>query len=522
MKKISLPLLLLFAVNAAFAQHALKTVEVNVFKNGTYFIAKEGSVPVRKGYAGIDLPAAPLLGTYWISPGGDTKITEVSFITDTIRKFKNPENMLDIFKGSTGKKVKLLYRATDKDFREISGTLLEFYPASGLARIRQQDNKTTYLKVSDVLELSVDELSPEKLSVDSLVRVARIKTEKSGGNADLRVVYMQAGIQWFPSYLIRMLNDKEVQLDMQALVENYAEAVDNADLTLTVGSPQFYFGSSLDPMAGNYLSSIYDARPAGSATIPVQSYYSNAIYAEDRTASGYSGWDQYYTFETEGEKSGDLYMYKLGKKNLPARSKSSFQIFSVKIPYEDLYEVSVNDVVNYSYNAYISNDPEQRFDVFHSLRLTNTTSFPFTTAPAFVMDQKSQPLAQDRIKYTPTASNVTVQLSKAGDVVVKNKEEELKKEDNVRKVGKTYYNKVTIRGTIYIENLQDKKIKLTLKKNLLATVLKVSDSGVITKSGRYSGLNPSSDISWDIPLSSGEKKSVTYEYEVFAPAGGSY
>ena len=520
MKKIMVTLGLVMFTTAMFAQSALKPVQVNVFKNGTYFIAKEGSVPLKKGSALLELPKQPLLGTYWLNASKDTKISKVYFLTDTIRKTKIPQNFADIFKGSVGKKVRFAYSVgSEKNLREISGTLAEFYESSSIAKIKLADNKTTYFPVSSIVEFTIEDTGVGMLSVDSLIRVAKIFLDKPLTNIDLRLVYMQAGIQWFPSYNIKIMNDNELQLEMKALVENYAEDIDDAELTLTVGNPQFFYGATLDPIYNNYLTSLFDIKTASMTTIPLQmqTYANeNSYVAMDRSVNA-GVFEQYNDYSTEGEKTNDLYMYKIGKVSLPKQSKSSFQIFSTKLPYKDMYEVAIGDVVNYNYYSYISNDPEKRFDVYHSLQLTNVTTFPFTTAPAFVMNENLQPLAQDRLKYTPTGANVSVQLSKAGDVVVKNREEEVKKEENVKKVGKVYYNKVTIKGYIDIENLQNKKILLTVKKNLLANVLNASDGGKISKSGRYSNLNPFIDVNWEISLGTKEKKTITYEYEVYAP-----
>jgi len=339
-------------------------------------------------------------------------------------------------------------------------------------------------------------------------------------------VYMQSGIQWFPSYNVRIINENDLQLEMKALVENYSEDINDAELTLTVGNPQFFYGASFDPIYNNYLTSLYDIKTASLTTIPVQAQAQmyaneNSYVATDHSLNDYT-FEQFSEYTTDGEKTNDLYMYKLGNVSLPQQSKTSFQIFSTKLPYKDMYEVNIGDIVNYSYYAYISNDPEKRYDVFHSLQISNVTTFPFTTAPAFVMNENLQPMAQDRLKYTPTGANVSVQLSKAGDVVVKNREEEVKKEENVKKIGKVFYNRVTIKGYITIENLQNKKILLTLKKDLLANVLDASDGGKIEKSGRYSNMNPYVNVSWETPLGAKDKKTITYQYEVYAPNNGTY
>ena len=522
MKKIFASLSLTMVALVVFGQSTIKPVQVNVFKNGTYFIAKEGNVAVKKGYAQLELPKQPLLGTYWLNTTKDNKITKVCFLTDTIRKTKSPQNFNDIFKGSVGKKVHFTYAVgNEKNVREISGVLVEFYQASGIAKIKLADNKITFYPVASVIEFTIDDSNVGELTVDSLVRVAKIYFDKNITNTDMRVVYMQSGIQWLPSYNIKIINDNELQLEMKALVENYSEDIEDAELTLTVGNPQFYYGFQNDPICTNYLTSIYDVKPPSVPYGQTQTYFnSNVFVAEERTTVG-AEINQYYDYSTEGEKTNDLYMYRVGKVSLPTQSKTSFQIFSAKIPYKDVYEVNIGDVANYAYYNYISNDPEKRLDVFHSLLLTNNTNYPFTTASVFVQNENLQPLAQDRIKYTPTGSDISVQLSKAGDVVVKNKEEELKKEENVKKIGKTYYNKVTIKGTITIENLQNKKILLTVKKDLYANVLQASNEGKIEKSGRYSGLNPYVNVNWELPVGAKEKKMITYEYEVYAAAGGS-
>jgi hypothetical protein len=519
MKRSLISMLAILIATACMAQSSLKATQINIFKNGTYFVVKEGNLPVRDHVTKMEIPAAPLLSTFWLNTTKDNKISDVMIVTDTLKKNKVIENYFDLLSSNKGKKIKFVYKATDKDLREVSGVLQDFVKSSGLIKIKQQDNKFLFVSYAGIVELSFEEAPVDMVVRDSVMRLAKVRLTGNAANVDLKLNYMQTGIQWMPSYNIKIVNDKELQLEMKALVENYAEPIENADLTLTVGNPQFLYGTKADPLAFNYLTNLYDNSQPKTMAVQFQAQmYNNAYVADERTAAD-ANYVDYTTFETEGEKTNDLYMYKLGKVTLPYESKSEFQIFSVNINYKDVYEVNLADVANYSYYSYISNDPEQRYDVFHSLLLTNSTNYPFTTAPVFVQNENLQPLAQDRIKYTPTGANVSVQLSKAGDVVVKNKEEESAKADNVKKLGKTYYNKVTIKGTVYLENLQDKKIQLNVNKSLTATVTQAGDNGKISKSGKYNALNPYSTIAWEIPLGSKEKKTITYEYDVYVNAG---
>lgn len=520
MKKTTLALLSLLLCTSLLAQTELKPTQINVFKNGTYFIVKEGNIAVKNNIGTLQIPLAPLQSTFWLTTTKDIKINSIAFVTDTIFTQKPPQTYYDFLLANKGKKVRLLYKATEKDLREVSGTLQDMIKSTGLVRIKQADNKTIFLPLSSILELGFDENPIDVVRTDSLARLAKVTFNSNVGNTDLKLNYMQAGIQWLPSYNIKLINDKELQLEMNAMVENYAETVLNADLTLTVGNPTFLYGTKTDPLAFNYLTSLYDSRtPAPTYQFAAQ-MYSNSITADEVTL-GAGDYQDYTVYETEGEKSNDLYMYKLGKVSLPYQSKTNFLIFSSKLTYKDVYEVTISDVANYASYGYNISDPEKRFDVYHSFLISNSTANPFTTGPVFVQNENLQPLAQDQIKYTPVGANASVQLSKAGDVVVKNKEEEVTRVESVKKVGKTYYSKVTIKGSIAIENLQDKKIQLNLTKNLTATVLEASNDGVIFKNGKYSTLNPYSTINWEIPLTAKEKKTITYQYDVYVSANSS-
>ncbi len=406
----------------------------------------------------------------------------------------------------------------EKSIKELAGTLQMYLPETDLIKLKGSDGRTYFINASNVKEFSLDDKSNDYLSKDSLTRLAEIEFSKKTDETRLRMVYMQTGIQWMPSYFIKIQDDKELIIELKALVENYSENIEDADLTLTVGNPQFYWGNMTDPISLDYLSNIFDQKSANLGGLSYQFQNYNFTPAQDMSVAQMPlrtpAFEESSIYSTEGEKTNDLFMYTLGKVSLLKDTKTSFEIFSQKVNYKDVYEVNINDVVNYSTNKYIANDPEARQDVFHSLRLTNKTNNPFTTAPAFVLNEKQQPLAQDIIKYTSVGSDVSIQLSKAADVIVKNQEEEIKKVENFKKVGRNYYNKVSIKGTISISNLQKKSIDLRVKKSLMAEVIEASDNGKSKKSGKYYSLNPYSDINWEIPIKENEKKVITYQYDV--------
>ena len=525
MKKIISVYTLALCISFSFAQNTMKTTALNIYKNGSYFIVKEGLMHADNNSLLLSPPPAPLLSTWWLTSTKDFLIKKIVVKTDTFHIQRNSATMDNLLESNVGKKVTITYSYDDKNIKTAKGVLESFNPMiASIARVTLTDGTTLFINSSRINDLIVEYAVNTKYKADSTAIAARVYFDKSG-DIPLREVYMQSGIQWIPSYNIKLIDEKNLQLELKAVIENYKEPITGADLTLTVGAPQFTYGTETDPLASIWLSSLGISYANGGSTYA----WSNSNYGSPSAAQSYivngsaadgvydeaPAYTDYTTYSTEGEKASDLYMYKLGNVDLPINLKTSLPVFSAVVPYKDVYEVTIGDVCNYSYKGYLDNDPETRYDVYHSLEITNSTTNPFTTAPVFVLNEKLQPLAQDKISYTPIGTKVTVQLSKAGDVVVKNIEEETETIQNAKKIGGTSYRKVTIKGTLEIQNLQEKKITLSLKKYLNATILDASDSGDIHKSGKYSGLNPTTDIKWDLPLGSNDKKTVTYTYEVF-------
>ncbi len=520
--KIRILVLCIFAAIVASAQTTVPT-QLNVFKNGTYFIMREGSASISNYEASVMVPPGPLLSTYWISTTKDVKIEQIRIVNDTLKNNRNFFSYNELLKANVGKKLRVVYMLDEKNIRELSGTLSDFNTSASTLKVKGSDNRTTFISSSFIKEISFDENPIEKAEVDSIVRRGFVTFNKQSGSVPVRVSYMQSGIQWTPCYNIKILNDKEVQLELKATVENNMEDdIKNTDLVLTVGSPNFFYGTQLDPIATSYLTG--QGWGAGGTAY---NQFSNArfdnyqVQTDDMTMSestaGGVDYNNYYNYNTGGEKSNDLYFYKCGKVTLPKNTKTSVMIFSQNTTYKDIYEVSIGDLVNYQGNRYVMDTEKNRQTVFHSLRLTNATTQPFTTGPVFVLDENLMPLAQDQLKYTPVKGETSVQLARSSDIVVTYTEEEQSRTDNYTTINRTKYAKVVIKGEIKIENLQEKVINLKVDKTIYAAVTESSDAGVSKKTGSYYGVNPLSEIKWDLSIKGGEKKVLTYTYEVLVP-----
>lgn len=514
-KYFLLVLSLMMAMPLVYSQDKLKTTAVNVFKNGTYFVVKEGNVPLTQGKYKLEIPKQPLMGTFWLTTQKDITVNRITYITDTLKINRAAGNMFELLRANKGKKVRLNIRLDEKNYSEVTGVLQDYFVSFNTLKIKTSEGKTAYIPAGDVKQFFVEDNPTENMQADSTSYLANIEFSRDVKDAKIKVVYMQPGIQWIPSYNIKVLNDKELQLEMKALVENFAEPVRDAELTLTVGDPNYKFGRTVEPFVNQYLTNLL-----GSFQPQYNQYaFQNTPMQMSRMAEsvdlGGIQYNDYQQYTTEGEKVDDLYFYRLGKVNLPKNSKSSFQVFSQKINYKDIYRVVVPDMVNFASSQFIDNQAERRSDVYHSLKLLNGTKTPFTTAPVFVMNENLEPIAQDEIKYTPVNAAVSVQLSKSPDIIVKNTEEEKERHERAKVVNKANYTQVIIEGKIEVENLQEKEISLNVLKSVNAKVLEAGANGKITIPGRNQGLNPMSEIEWEVSLNQNEKKTITYRYEVY-------
>jgi hypothetical protein len=560
MKKMKKIIFITAGLAAGFyanAQKELQPKQLNIFKTGTYFVVKEGSVSPQNKIWTMEMNVNPLLATFWMTGTKESEIDRIDFMYDSIPNKHTFNGYAELIKANKGKAVTLSYipgyqsynpytyeynyynysqPANNEKPITVSGTIDYYYTATGMVKIKLATGEYKLLNASSVIDVSFKESPKETVEYDSLSRVAKVTFKNAGAKMPVKLSYMQTGISWIPSYNVKIIDDKTLQIEMKALVENYAETMKDVDLMLTIGAMNFKYGTQTDALAqmyntmisGGTLGSTYNWNNASglaaqSYAAPVTNYdISAGEYALDEvTVANEPVYDyvNYSTYAVAGDKSNDLFTYKLGKTTLEYGVKSSFSIFSKNISYEEVYEATLWDQINYASTYQITNRDDQVIPVYHSLKLKNETTVPFTTAPVFVQDEKLQPLAQDEVKYTPVGSDVKIQLAQSPDIKIKNTEEEKSFEDRSKKYNNYYYKKIIIKGTVTVENLQDKSIKLDLTKNINGNIIAASESGKIKKTGVYSGINPQSKSDWEINIGANAKKEITYEYEVYIYQG---
>ncbi len=503
-----LAILFVFATLFANAQNSLPIKKVTVFKNATAMLVKEGSARVKDGNVILPIPPQTLFGTYFIGSGKDNSVKNLVFKNDTLRRKAESHSVWQFLAGNAGKPVTISYTPTTGIDKTVSGKVVSYDLYNGILKFATDAGKTMIMHVSDIYSADFKDEPSAFYMADSIKRMIVLKPEKPAPQVSLQEIYMTSGINWLPSYYLKLKDDKTARLEMKATVENYTEELKDAETELVVGAPQMSYSGKMDPMTYDYLS-----MAAGEFKASRNYMQSNAAMrykTEDDEVDGFFDG----TFVTAGEKSGDMYIYKLGKISLPEKSKGSFPIFAGHVEYKDKYEGTIYDITNYYSNKFCPQE-ERTFDIFHSLEIKNTAGVPLTTASVMVVNDKEQFVAQDELKYTPVGSSSNIRLSKAIDIITKNSEEEKSRTDLAKKIGKVNYSKVVLKGTVNVDNYQDKEVTIAVTKSLSGTALAQSDNAKVTKVNSYNYINPNTSIKWEVKLAANEKKVLTYEYEVY-------
>jgi len=341
--------------------------------------------------------------------------------------------------------------------------------------------------------------------------------------------YLQKGLGWTPSYLISLSDEKTAQITMQAVVVNDVEDVANADLFFVVGVPNFAYADIPSPMAlEQSLAQLMQSAGSFQAGIGGAAggvRFSNAIMGQARSAEmdAIAPEPSFNAAVSElvGAPEEDLFLYTRSGVTLARGERATYNVFSGSVGFAHIYEWEIPDTSRVDPYGNAQNNNNQNYNdrsllntVWHSLRMKNTTKFPWTSAPAMVISG-TKPVSQDTLLYTPKGATTNLKLTIATDVRTDRQELEVDRQPRVEQRPGRYYDVVTVEGTLKVKNYKSKDIDLTIRKSLVGTVLSATEEGKSEKLAQAVRTeNPNSRITWNLALKAGEEKIITYRYKI--------
>ena len=356
----------------------------------------------------------------------------------------------------------------------------------------------------------------------------RLKLKSASAKEELSMGYLEHGLGWTPSYLISLTDDTNAQITMQAVVTDDAEDLQNAQLFFVVGVPNFAYSNTISPMSlqqslVDFMKDAerdYDRRKSfGALSNAINAQVMMADEKEAAPISLVNGVDEMASSPEE-----DLFLYSRSNVTLAKGERATYNVFSGSVGYEHLYNWEVEDqprvdafgnVVNPNQNP---QDGNRADSIWHSIRLKNSTRFPWTSAPALVISG-DKPISQDTLTYTQKGANSTLRITVATDIRASHEEREVARQPEINHRRGYNYDLVTVECKLKVKNYKSKAVHLAIGKTLRGKTEIQSDQGKTVQLGEgIESDNPRSRLSWEITLAPGQERVVTYRYRIWVRA----
>jgi hypothetical protein len=533
----------------------LKTEAVAAFKNGLAFVVKQGDVHLEAGLGNLETVPNATLGSLWIAPNdAGASLDEVVAHRNRFLAQQSLTVLADVLLANAGKVVTIV----DNSQKEYTGEIVGFRQAAevekpsdaaispnpsgesfytnGVSSVPQRHVTPEFLLLrteGKLLALYFHNVARVILPADSILQQSQEEERKAlqfkvkgvTGHVNLTMGYLEHGLGWTPSYLVSLQDDKKAQITMQAVLVNDAEDLKDTDLFFVVGVPNFAYSNVPSPMA--LQQSLLEFMQAASHRDDANLRYSNAITGQ-MTVGGVAGFDAAAapsltttTEELQGAQEEDLFLYSRKHANLARGERATYNVFSETINYEHIYEWNLEDQPrvdgfgNAQNNSNSGSDRSTKDNIWHALRLKNTTKFPWTSAPTMVISG-TRPLSQDTVPYTPKSATSSLKLTIATDIRASHEENEVERQRDVQRRHNYNYDQVSVEGKLTIKNYKSKEVRLSIADRVRGTVESQTDNGRSDKLAEAIAVdNPLSRLTWEVTLQAGEEKVIKYRYKVW-------
>jgi len=521
--------------------------QVALFKNGLGFFVSEVTIPDNKDSFSFVPAAAASHGTFWVAYPPKIRLKSLAAEEIELEESLEAITMSELLKANVDQQIRL-WLSTDTEKTPVVGTIRYF------AEDRDRPSPDPYVpgRVRDsgggyvppyyqsllmIVETDTGEMgiNPQSIQrVDFIDAKAKrtfsrksksmqfdVQLEKPAGGEKLTVSYLAKGINWAPSYMVDISNEDKALLAAKAAVINEACDFDNLTLQLVTGFPHLQFSDVISPLAlKENLAQFLQALTRG------QSQRARADVTTQRVmyqaAEAYSIADAImpaYGAAEVGKVTEDLFLYPVEKAQLKKGEVGYYPLFTESVPYKHIYQWNIPDYVTqqerYVYDRRQEQQREPEEEVWHCLRLENTTKVPWTTAPGETV-KEGLILGQDTLNYTPVNGETTLRITQAVSVKAEQVELETDRKRDAAQLYGYHYDLITLEGKLSVTNFQEKAITLEVTKNLSGEVKSSQpETKIETLARGLLRMNAVRKLTWTIELKPGERKELNYIYEVY-------
>lgn len=506
---------------------------IALFKNGLGFFTRTGPLPPARSMIEFGPLPAAVHGTLWLGWSDGVQFTNLRSQEVAASETRDALSIDELIRANIGRRVRVYLPGEDDS---ITGTILSYSQPEAQPPVNpyvsiipprpegqgviliSTDNGTLALAPNQIQRIIFLDAPTTDVPVDRRHVAITGRLANAPQDATLSASYLTRGITWAPSYLVDISDDERALLSAKAVIINEVEDIEGARVELVTGFPYLEFQDIISPLAKKedlaaFLNSLYRGQSGQmrreAATMAQVAYN---MPAGPMGPSGAAMPD--YGAPVEGVEAEDLFFYPIENVTLARGDVGYYPLFSQRIPYDHVYTWEIGDYMD-QYDHYQPRDDGQQQIVWHSLRLTNETGMPWTTAPAETV-QDGRILGQATLHYTPRGAKTLLKITQALGIQPEETEVEIARQPNAQTFMGSRYDRVTVRGTLTMRSHMDREVSVEVTKLLTGEVTETSPQAEVVKlAAGLQRANPRSRLTWEMPLPAGETVQMTYVYNVF-------
>jgi hypothetical protein len=553
----------------------LPVKEITVFKDGHAFVAHEGELPTdTNGNVLMDYLPTPVTGTFWPYSGDKSaKLTSVVASSRRVLVEHTALTLRELLEANLGAQAIISeggtnrYEATILDLPSRSSE--EFAatsPPNTPERLPEKGNLVLLKTADGEKVLSLDHIqdvifkeSPKTSTVcEEFRNLLNLKldwgTAKPAASARVGLFYLQKGFRWIPNYKIEIDGKGNASVKLQATLINELTDLDDVSVNLVIGVPTFAFKDTVDPMALQQnlaqLSQYFQTgNPARNS--PLAYNFSNAIMSQSARSSDFGAGAAPEAAVALGPELGettkteDLFMFNVQHVTLKRGERMVLSVAEFSLPYKDVFTLDLPFAPPPEVRGNLNTEQQRELarlfnapKVLHKIRLTNSSRYPVTTAPALLL-REGRLLAQGMTTYASVGSSLDLTITTAVDFQVTKSEHETKRTpDAVRENGNAY-TRIDLSGTITLTSHHSLPAEIEVTRSVLgngdqadhdAKIQKLSlfdnEDSLSANDNPYwwnwygwpywwSSFNGLGRLTWKIKLEPGRHADLAYDWHYF-------
>ncbi len=471
-----------------------------LFKNDLAWVVEEGRGKTDSEWVSTRLHGRPVVGTLRLTPVTDTRVLELKTLPNGIGG-RSP--ILSAFESAAvGSKVSVFTagKALEGRFLGLSvGTV-----ASEALLSLDVDGTLTLVPASRIERFETEAPTiPPGTGDDRL----KLRISPKEGNFQIRASYLTGGLGWIPVYQLDLAARDTGQLSLDAIVVNDAMSFDSASIQFATGEATFPMRDVTSPLFDPTVSAEQTMRTVLGGVDNAMRHVdmdNNPVYAQMNYVQAVVP-NRFQATPTP-QSGEETHLYGPVELTLKKGERSRVGLGSGEVPADLIYYWKVPENV--------ATQPE-RNDVWLAARVTNRLSFPLTTGTVLVT-RSGRPVGQGFFTYTHVGGEAVVPISIASSVLASPWEQEEERDRNTVNFRGARYDKVRIKGTLSLRNLQDKPVTVRVEKAVSGKL--TASTGSPASDERFVSAydpNPKTTLRWTVEVKAGEKQDLEYAYETF-------